>query len=608
MIYWWTPVKASPVFVRVPSTQNVTEGSTATFNCTGYSQSYYWLINGRLPGHSSNDNRGLKINDRAIDGGSHLNEHLLQLPALQINNGLSIQCFLYTLGIISSDVAYLNIQGVLTTVTNVSLSRVNSSTISISYVAPPTLVGIPISNYSIFINITNEIYWSEDENFQITLYNACFNYTLEICAWNAVGQGAPYYQSVLIHEVPVASKIPNNSTITFTNSGNPIVAITTQITNISCLGKNPHNMTIIIVPLAGPMNQLSSCTLEPHGGGSSCDEVSLIPSDNTWSITINVSDHIQPFHHYKAHVIYGNEAGNTENDSYIIPFNTFHTQSVIVENTLYLCVTCFFASGSNTPGCHGVFTTPLGDVAMTINVPRSSVGPNTDSGRSCSNDALPLPSGNYTLSVYDKDSNGNIIYTSSAVVISNIIIHERDIEIAVTTTTTAITTTTNISSSSDSIITSSHLATLTTGSVPAVSTEANELLILNELSLSLIILSIFGGILILTVVVVVILISCLVRVKKKNRRLKLAQTFAHQRQRHAETLLMAFNLNTTTSGGQHVGSNDTPMMVVSVTSPLPSNEPLYDNANEIQSVMTNRQAPLHLKDCPAYSTRHDFLH
>jgi hypothetical protein len=284
-------------------------------------------------------------------------------------------------------------------------------------------------------------------------------------------------------------------------------------------------MTIIIVPLAGPMNQLSSCTLEPHGGGSSCDEVSLIPSDNTWSITINVSDHIQPFHHYKAHVIYGNEAGNTENDSYIIPFNTFHTQSVIVENTLYLCVTCFFASGSNTPGCHGVFTTPLGDVAMTINVPRSSVGPNTDSGRSCSNDALPLPSGNYTLSVYDKDSNGNIIYTSSAVVISNIIIHERDIEIAVTTTTTTIitTTTTSISSSSDSIITSSHLATLTTGSVPAVSTEANELLILNELSLSLIILSIFGGILILTVVVVVILISCLVRVKKKNRRLKLGE-------------------------------------------------------------------------------------
>jgi hypothetical protein len=70
---------------------------------------------------------------------------------------------------------------------------------------------------------------------------------------------------------------------------------------------------------------------------------------------------------------------------------------------------------------------------------------------------------------------------------------------------------------------------------------------------------------------------------------------------------MAFNLNTT-EGRQHAG-NDTPMMVLSVTSPLPSNEPLYDNANEIQSVMTtNRQAPLHLEDCPAYSTRHDFLH
>jgi hypothetical protein len=191
-IHWYFPVEAAPMFVRQPSSQNVSEGTTATFNCTGYSQSYEWRINGKLSDHISNEHRGLVTEDRIINAASHLTEHLLHVPAWQINNEISIQCIIYTINVVYGNL-YLNIQGALTAVSNVSMSYVNSTTIIVSYTAPPTLVGVLISNYSIYISATNEFHWTETESIQLTLDNPCINYTLEISAWNSAGQGAVYY-------------------------------------------------------------------------------------------------------------------------------------------------------------------------------------------------------------------------------------------------------------------------------------------------------------------------------------------------------------------------------------------------------------------------------
>lgn len=87
----------------------------------------------------------------------------------------------------------------MSAVTDVTNVQVNSSTIELSYTAPPTLDGIPISNYSIDISNNNEIYWTTENNIQLTFADPCTNYTVEISAWNTVGKGAIYYLPLTIY-------------------------------------------------------------------------------------------------------------------------------------------------------------------------------------------------------------------------------------------------------------------------------------------------------------------------------------------------------------------------------------------------------------------------
>ena len=84
--------------------------------------------------------------------------------------------------------------GLLSEVTDVHLTQVNSTTVQLSYSSPPTLMGVPILNYSIELfsssnNLTSEIYWTTEETILVTLNNPCINYSLQISAWNNIGKG-----------------------------------------------------------------------------------------------------------------------------------------------------------------------------------------------------------------------------------------------------------------------------------------------------------------------------------------------------------------------------------------------------------------------------------
>ena len=90
--------------------------------------------------------------------------------------------------------------GTLSTVSEVTAIQVNSSTIELSYNAPPTLIGIPISNYSIYTSSNNETIWTTKENLQLTINDSCTNHTIEIAAWNSVGKGDTYYLPLIIND------------------------------------------------------------------------------------------------------------------------------------------------------------------------------------------------------------------------------------------------------------------------------------------------------------------------------------------------------------------------------------------------------------------------
>ena len=84
--------------------------------------------------------------------------------------------------------------GLLSEVTDVHLTQVNSTTVQLSYNSPPTLMGVPILNYSIELfstsnNLTSVIYWTTEETILVTINNHCINYSLQISAWNNVGKG-----------------------------------------------------------------------------------------------------------------------------------------------------------------------------------------------------------------------------------------------------------------------------------------------------------------------------------------------------------------------------------------------------------------------------------
>ena len=98
-------------FVEEPSSVNVTEGTTAIFNCTAYSLDFHWLINDESIDHPHNTHRGIQKLDTTIDDETNLKIHLLIIPGIAKNNNLTIICYVYDFMTISSNPARLLVQG-----------------------------------------------------------------------------------------------------------------------------------------------------------------------------------------------------------------------------------------------------------------------------------------------------------------------------------------------------------------------------------------------------------------------------------------------------------------------------------------------------------------
>ena len=98
-------------FEAHPASVNITQGLTATFNCTAHSIGSYWLVNDRLPEHDYNSGRGITTHDRVLESSTNLKEHLLKIPAIPTNNNVTVQCFIFNGPAMPSDVARLLIQG-----------------------------------------------------------------------------------------------------------------------------------------------------------------------------------------------------------------------------------------------------------------------------------------------------------------------------------------------------------------------------------------------------------------------------------------------------------------------------------------------------------------
>jgi hypothetical protein len=111
------------------------------------------------------------------------------------------------------------------------------------------------------------------------------------------------------------------------------------------------------------------------------------------------------------------------------------------------------------------------------------------------------------------------------------------------------------------------------------------------IAISLTTILVVSCLLILTILLVSILIYCLVRVKKENQLLKSSQVLAYQRQRHAETLLNALNISSSTIT---TSAPDDSRVLVNPQ----YDEPQYENAIEM----------IKLDECPAYVKQSELTH
>ena len=105
------PVSSDFGFIKEPTNQNASEGSSVVFNCTAYSKGYYWTVDGKYIDNKYNENRGLSKQDEIINDITDLKIHLLTVPATIMNDGITVECFIYSSITIGSDSGVLQVQG-----------------------------------------------------------------------------------------------------------------------------------------------------------------------------------------------------------------------------------------------------------------------------------------------------------------------------------------------------------------------------------------------------------------------------------------------------------------------------------------------------------------
>lgn len=83
--------------------------------------------------------------------------------------------------------------GLLSAVSDINTEQINSSSIVLSFKAPPTLLGVPINHYAITISSTdlqmNHSLITNSTRVVLHLQDVCSKYWISISSWNDVGEG-----------------------------------------------------------------------------------------------------------------------------------------------------------------------------------------------------------------------------------------------------------------------------------------------------------------------------------------------------------------------------------------------------------------------------------
>ena len=95
------------------------------------------------------------------------------------------------------------ITGRLTSVTNIEHIELNNTALLLTFTPPATLVGVPISNYSIEFVDKNTTEWTSGNNPVLSIHPSDYcteQMMIKVSAWNGVGKGETNNYTYALHE------------------------------------------------------------------------------------------------------------------------------------------------------------------------------------------------------------------------------------------------------------------------------------------------------------------------------------------------------------------------------------------------------------------------
>lgn len=170
------------------------------FNCTGTEAIIQWRVDGIPANYNSIVRRGISTTP-AVEVGGGLYFSSLFIQTTNENHNTSVQCTavrLTPLGLNSSKLIFLNIQGLLGAPPKLTISESNENMARIlSWDSPETLdltdIEPDILYYTVCYNLSVEftcINVSSSEKREFRYYNICVSLLITVTAVNVVGEGS----------------------------------------------------------------------------------------------------------------------------------------------------------------------------------------------------------------------------------------------------------------------------------------------------------------------------------------------------------------------------------------------------------------------------------
>uniref|UniRef100_A0A1X7TJQ0 Fibronectin type-III domain-containing protein n=1 Tax=Amphimedon queenslandica TaxID=400682 RepID=A0A1X7TJQ0_AMPQE len=161
------------------------------------------------------------------------------MPASVTLNGSIIECFAFNGSTVNASTQLL-VQGLLSEVIDSTVTQINSTTLSLHYTAPFTLIGVPILHYNILISLANISVNITDTQYNIHINNYCIGYDISITPWNIVGMGnTTTLSDIILYQAPVVAMMPQLIQEYKTNIEKLQVYIDFKY-NASCKGEVPR--------------------------------------------------------------------------------------------------------------------------------------------------------------------------------------------------------------------------------------------------------------------------------------------------------------------------------------------------------------------------------